>query len=175
MLAASTGGQPVAAVSAYAPQLGRQPSHLPNGREPELSGLRALLPPLIVHLDDDDGILKLIHLLLADFGGYRVQSYALARDALDFCHQTRPHLLITDISRPDIDGLTVCHLIRNDPMLRDLRVLIFSACVSHTVSLQAHVLGVGMMTKPCDPFELLDAIDGIMQAQGVTPPVRPIR
>jgi CheY-like chemotaxis protein len=156
---------------ADAPQLSGRYLAASTGREPELSGLRArAAPPLIVHVDDDDGIRMLIRFVLVDHAGYALQSFESGREVLEFCHHTRPALLITDVCRPGIDGLTLCHLIRNDPDLFDLPLIILSAYGSHAIGQQAHALGAFLITKPCGLFELVDQIDRLVLEQGYVIP-----
>ena len=144
-----------------APQLGGRRQSL-TGREPELSGLRALLlPPLIVHLDDDDILLALISLAVRRLRSYRVESFVAAEDALAFCRAMRPAVLITDVLRPDIDGLSLCGLIRADSVLSDLPLMIHSAWMG--AASQVKALGAVFVSKPCDPHSFCDQLDSLVQ------------
>ncbi len=155
-----------------APQLGGNRAVTLTGREPQLGGGRLRMPPLIVHVDDDEGIRTLMKLILEVHAGYRIVGFASGREALDFCRTTRPDILITDVRHPDIDGLTLCHLIRNDPDLLDLRLVILSACVSSSISQQAYALNATLLSKPCDPFALIGEMDQIVLEQGLAIPHR---
>lgn len=154
-----------------APQLGGHLRPTINGREPELSGLRSLIKsPLIVQVDDESSILILMHLIFERYGYSRLKTFTSAIEALAFCQETRPDLLITDIMRPDIDGLTLCRIIRDDANLHDLPLIVLSACPSYAC--QAQQIGATFISKPCLPGELIQQVDHVILASGLTPPPR---
>jgi len=140
------------------PQLGGQPHR--SGWEPKLSGVRQQLPPLIIHVDDEHGMLTLMRLILERLGSCRVLSYDHSAPALDACYDTRPALLITDIMRPnDIDGVTLCQQIRQDPLLHDLPLLILSAKSDYRLN---PLPDVAFVSKPCSARELVRVIDELV-------------
>jgi CheY-like chemotaxis protein len=146
----------------YAPQLGGRRSPF-TGREPELSGLRALLPrPLIVHVDDETALLSLMRLALERVGHFQVVSFTTTQETLDFCHHTRPDVLMTDIMRPDGDGLEMCRLVRADPDLYDLPLLVHSACASTLYECRG--LDVVYVPKPCDIAHLAGELDRLAKS-----------
>ena len=65
----------------------------------------------IMVLDDDPFILKMMQLMLQQRGLTKVQTFELARDALEECSTgIRPDILFLDINMPDIDGIQVLRL-----------------------------------------------------------------
>lgn len=143
-----------------APLLGGQSAL--TGWEPELSSARQALPPLVVHVDDDSGILHLTQIILDRFGPYRVMSFQHSAPALDACYEHHPALLITDVMRPnDIDGVTLCQWIRQDPLLYDLPLLLHTAKTDYGLQ---HLEGIAYVSKPCCPRDLVQVIDGLVEA-----------
>ena len=134
-----------------------------NGREPELSGLRRSISPLIVHVDDDTDLLMLVHHVLHVIGGYRVESFRRGTRALDFCQETKPELLITDMYRPGLDGKQLCHAIRTDSDLNDLPIIVFSACLMPALD-PVRPYGVTFLRKPCTWQEILTTVDDLIQS-----------
>lgn len=143
--------------SDLSPCLGGQNDSL-SGREPRLSRTRA---PLIVHVDDDLSTRELLALILSVSGYPWVASFDDGEAALQYCLRTRPALVITDISRPGMDGLTLCRRLRSDPMLAETRLLIHSAHCGREISLQATALRAGFIPKPCS---LPGLVEGVQQA-----------
>lgn len=134
-----------------------------TGREPELSGEHAHAP-LIIHLDDDPSFLLLMEITLARSTRYRTLSFTSSPPALEYCYVERPALIITDIVRPnDIDGITFCARIRQDPRLCDLPLLILSACADGGER-SAH-LSVSFISKPCHTHTLVDEISRLVNGR----------
>lgn len=103
---------------------------LVSGDEPELSGLRARLGgPLIAHVGDEPSMIELVSLVMRREGRYRYVGFTDGAEALAFCRQSRPALLITDLSRPGLSGVELIDYLRADDRLADLPVLIVSASV----------------------------------------------
>lgn len=128
-----------------------------TGREPEISGLRAQLPPLVVHVDDHPDLTELIRFVLENQRGLRVRSFRRGDEALAFCRAYHPNLLITDLNHMHMDGLTLVRTIRRDRFLSDLPVIVFSGrsnCLSEVLSLNAQ-----FMPKPCDWVDFIAMVD----------------
>jgi DNA-binding response OmpR family regulator len=142
-----------------APQIGGR--QLQNGREPELSGLRTrFLPPLVVHIDDEPALLDLVRLVLVRMGHYRVEGFLTGSRLIEFCHTTRPNILLTDVSRPCDNWLEVCLELRKTPCLHDLPILILTAC--RPSEFDVALLGAECLTKPFSPTELLASVSAAL-------------
>jgi DNA-binding response OmpR family regulator len=77
-------------------------------------------------VDDDSQMLDFLHTLLTPWG-FRL---TLLEDPTQFWHilrQTVPDLLILDIEMPELSGLDLCQVVRNDPDWSDLPILFLSA------------------------------------------------
>lgn len=63
-------------------------------------------PPLrVLLLDDDNFMLEIVADMLDDVGDFLVRCETDARSALAGLAEQRPHLLICDLSMPDMDGI----------------------------------------------------------------------
>ena len=67
----------------------------------------------ILVVDDDPGILKAVRTNLARHG-YRVETAAAGRDALESHARLRPDLILLDLGLPDIDGTEVIRSVREE-------------------------------------------------------------
>ncbi len=71
-------------------------------------------------------------------------------------------LLITDIEMPKMDGLTLCKKVKNDPLLKELKVILFSSLINEQMSAKCDLVGAdGYATKPQIPY-LVEMIDGML-------------
>lgn len=68
---------------------------------PSPAALRVLL------VDDHDDLRAMLGLLLERKGGYAVETAASGKQALDLAERFAPHLIISDIAMPGMDGYTM--------------------------------------------------------------------
>jgi EAL domain-containing protein (putative c-di-GMP-specific phosphodiesterase class I)/PleD family two-component response regulator len=67
--------------------------------------------PRVLVVDDDPGIRLLMNETLAK-AGFDVSEAASGVEAIEHCRQSRPDLMLLDISMPSMDGITVCSEVR---------------------------------------------------------------
>lgn len=80
----------------------------------------------ILIVDDDPIGGSLTHTLLQE-AGYDAELITDSKLVLDTVRADRPGLVILDILMPGIDGLTLCHMIKQDPAIRDTKIIMVSA------------------------------------------------
>lgn len=80
----------------------------------------------ILIVDDDAQVHKLISKMLP-LESYTVRSAYSADEALKGIGAKKPDLVILDIMMPKVSGIEVCNKIKEDPLTRDIFVLILSA------------------------------------------------
>jgi len=141
------------------PCLGGRQRELISGREPELSGLRQSTDPLIVLVDDEPTLTELIKLIFSLAGYNGLVSFPCGEGVLDYCRANRPTLLITDICHPGPNGLELCRMIREDPMLADMPVIVCSATPSQFLG-PLEEQKIAYFPKPCNLRELVEYIEG---------------
>ncbi len=74
------------------------------------------------------------------------------------------NLLITDIEMPRMDGLTLCKKVKDDPIIRDVKVILFSSLINEQMISKCEQVGAdGYATKPQIPYlvEMMDKHLGI--------------
>lgn len=125
----------------------------------------------ILSLDDDTAMLELMGLILQR-AGYQYICTSNSFEALNILRTEPVDVFTQDIMRPDIDGWDFYRLLKDDPLLCDVPVLIIT-CQAHSVDKMArlHLAPVeGYLTKPFGPMELLAAIEEILLARSKSPP-----
>ncbi len=76
------------------------------------------------------------------------------------------NLLISDIEMPKMDGLTLCKKIKDDPVLRDMKVVMFSSLINEQMAIKCDQVGAdGYATKPQIPY-LVEMMDGFLGING---------
>jgi two-component system cell cycle response regulator DivK len=88
--------------------------------------------------------------------GFEVAEAGSGRDAIEHAAALPPHVVVMDLSLPDMDGAEVIQHIRSDPRLAGSRVLVLSG---HAFP-EDRVGGLWdeFLVKPCAPDVLVGAI-----------------
>ena len=85
-----------------------------------------------------------------------------ASEGEDICNYL--NLLITDIEMPKMDGLTLCKRVKDDPVLREIKVILFSSLINDQMKVKCDSVGAdGYATKPQIPYlvQMMDRHLGI--------------
>jgi two-component system chemotaxis response regulator CheV len=78
------------------------------------------------------------------------------------------NLLITDIEMPKLDGLTLCKRIKDDSILRDIKVVLFSSLINDQMIDKCNsVHADGYATKPQIPY-LVEMMDRLLEIAPTT-------
>ncbi|HEX4351363.1 MAG TPA: response regulator, partial [Polyangiales bacterium] len=95
----------------------------PSAPEPEalemLSGKRVLVA------DDDPAVLWFFSGLLRESGAQVLQANN-GRDALSIARRKQPHLIVSDILMPKVDGFALCREVKRDALLAHVPVILLS-------------------------------------------------
>jgi len=76
------------------------------------------------------------------------------------------NLLITDIEMPKMDGLTLCKRVKDDPVLKQLKVVLFSSLINDQMRVKCDSVGAdGYATKPQIPY-LVQMMDQHLEIAG---------
>jgi PAS domain S-box-containing protein len=117
----------------------------------------------ILVVDDNDQTLQLIGYILRG-QGYEVVNAMSGSDALNLALSEKPDLVVLDLMMPDMDGLEVCRLMRADPRMAHIPIVMLTA-KAHP-SERAEGLRAGAddyITKPVDPVDLAVRVKAAFQ------------
>jgi two-component system chemotaxis response regulator CheV len=112
-------------------------------------------------VDDSTSIRKMIVSTL-ERDGYHVYSDVNGKDAWDRLLQIKEeavaagapinkflHIVVTDIEMPAMDGHNLCRRIKDDPILKDLPVILFSSLINDALFHKGQSVGADdQVTKP---------------------------
>ncbi len=110
----------------------------------------------LILLADDNADMRnyLRRLLLA--AGYRVEAVTDGALALVAAKRLRPHLVLSDVMMPNLDGFGLLAELRKDPELRDTPILLLSARAGEEAKIEGLTAGADdYLTKPFSARELL--------------------
>ncbi|MGB7538433.1 MAG: pyridoxal-phosphate dependent enzyme, partial [Anaerolineales bacterium] len=108
---------------------------LPGTTEIEMprEGLLAALNRLdfrlrkVVIVDDDPNSVRLIRRILQARGGFEISEISESTKALEFIRAQHPDLVIMDLMMPDMDGFELLELLKKDPALASIPVVVVTA------------------------------------------------
>ena len=93
--------------------------------------------------------------------GYTVEFAANGHLAVERTRLLLPHILISEILVPGLDGLSVCRAIKADPETRSVAVVIFSILAAEERALEAGA--DAFLRKPLDDRLLIESVDLLLQ------------
>ena len=111
------------------------------------------MPLTILVVDDDFGT----RLCVSDYlevSGYLVVKAENGQEALDVVEKSQPHLIITDIAMPEMDGYELVKRVRARPTFRLLPVIFLTAHTSTQDRVKGYQLGCDVYLPK--PFELIE-------------------
>lgn len=111
----------------------------------------------VVLIDDESGIRKITGIALQDWG-YLVDLAENGEAGLQACNSFLPHIVITDVKMPGMDGLQVLETIKKDHP--DMEVIVMTAFGDMDTAIRAIQLDASdFVTKPVNDKALLLALD----------------
>jgi DNA-binding response OmpR family regulator len=113
----------------------------------------------ILVVDDDINLVSLWSELLED-EGYEVEAVYNGNAALSSASVDGIDLVLLDIMLPDIDGISVCQILRNNPETKDLPIILMSA--SDALREKGRNCADATLAKPFDLARLLLLIDNLI-------------
>src|SRR6184192_1309339 len=133
-----------------------------------LSSIERNAVATLLIVDDDtsarDGLRTIF-----ETAGHKTITVRDAPEALRLLREQSCDLVMLDVELPDVDGLALCRLVRAQPKLKQLPLVVFSANDSEGLKVQAFTAGADdYIVKPSTPGELLSRINshlGIAQRE----------
>lgn len=122
--------------------------------------------PLILAVDDDPDILTLISIALGDC--YSVMTEASVERAFARLSQTRPDLIISDVTMPEVDGFEFVRRLRADPVTNTIPVIMLTGRTAEEDVVAGLNLGADdYMSKPFT----VNQLQARVQSKLLRPPV----
>jgi DNA-binding NarL/FixJ family response regulator len=120
------------------------------------------MPLTILVADDEPGI----RLSVSDYlqlAGYSVLTAETGKDALTMINAHQPHLLVTDITMPEMDGYDLVRQVRQQPAFRLLPVVFLTARTQTQERIRGYQAGCDVyLPKPFELDELAAVIRNLL-------------
>jgi two-component system alkaline phosphatase synthesis response regulator PhoP len=114
----------------------------------------------VLVVDDDAKTVELVKLYL-NRDGYRVLTAYDGVEALRLARESHPDLIVLDIMLPGIDGLEVCHTLREES---EVPIIMLTAKTTDEDKLEGLDLGADdYVTKPFSPRELAARVRAVLR------------
>lgn len=123
-------------------------------------GLEHRTDRLVVAVDDEPSVRKLIDLILSA-AGFSVLTFERPQDALSELESgLRPDVIVSDVTMPGMDGFAFCRAVRATAELRAVPFLFLTALDERASMRQGMLLGADdYLTKPFVKRELVEAVE----------------
>ena len=115
----------------------------------------------ILIVDDEADFIELVKFRLSDLPC----EFLVANDgvqALSQARQYKPDLILLDILLPDMDGLSVCEILKRQPATKKIPVIFMSALSSDVTKRTAAMQAEDFFTKPLDLERLVNRVRDIL-------------
>ena len=130
----------------------------------------------ILVVDDDREIVRLLRGYLEQ-AAYEVMCAYDGETALHILRREHPDLAVLDLMLPDRDGWEITRIVRSDPTLVELPIIMLTARVEDHDKIIGLELGADdYVTKPFNPREVVARVRAVLRrAQGQSAPPRIMR
>ena len=123
----------------------------------------------VLLVDDDIELVELMTKVLEEDGRFEVRVASNGFDAGMMVKEYQPDLIVLDVMLPDINGKEVCHRVRADLSLEDVRILCISGMIEEDKIQELKLSGADdFLHKPFDIEELIDRMCGQLDIEPVS-------
>jgi two-component system alkaline phosphatase synthesis response regulator PhoP len=122
----------------------------------------------ILVVDDDPVFVETTKTIL-ESRGYEVIIAYDGDEGLQKTNEEKPDLILLDIIMPNKDGFNVCEVLKKDPQLADIPVIILTSFAQHggqtdiPISAGLELEAEDYIDKPISPEQLLSRIESLLK------------
>ncbi|MFP4465839.1 MAG: response regulator [Candidatus Goldiibacteriota bacterium] len=121
---------------------------------------------LIAIVDDEEDIRELVAVNLKK-AGYKVKEFSNGKSLLKYMEKSSPELVILDVMMPEMDGMEVCRIIKNNDINKNIPIILLTAKSDETDKVLGLELGADdYVTKPFSPRELSARVKAVLRRPG---------
>ena len=125
--------------------------------------------PLVLIVDDVQDN-RTIYVLFLKFSGFRIAEAENGEEALQKATALLPDVIVMDLSLPVMDGWEATRRLKRDPRTKKIPVIALTGHALPEHARAAREAGCDLViTKPCLPDQLMDALRRILDAPKAQP------
>jgi CheY-like chemotaxis protein len=118
-------------------------------------------PPRVLVVDDHPDAAEVWALYLRG-EGFDVDTAHDGEEALRRVRDARPDAIVMDLNLPNLSGLDVARSLAADAATRDISLIAATGCADRSVLQAARSLFQVILSKPCDPNELVRQLHTVL-------------
>jgi excisionase family DNA binding protein len=120
----------------------------------------------VLLVDDDTDLVELMTKVLEEDGRFEVRVATTGFDAGMMVKEYRPDIIVLDVMLPDINGKEVCHRVRADINMEEVRILCISGMVEEDRIGELRMAGADdFLHKPFEIEELIDRMCSLLEME----------
>ncbi|NJP06218.1 MAG: response regulator [Chloroflexaceae bacterium] len=119
-----------------------------------------MMMTIILVVDDDPIVRDMVALLLED-DGYQTIAACNGQEALDYLHQQRPQLVMSDLLMPIIDGWTLHRAMQANSSYASIPFVVMSSVYTPDF-IQQRMMPAAVLRKPINAQRLLSTIRALL-------------
>jgi DNA-binding response OmpR family regulator len=117
----------------------------------------------VLIIEDEESILELLKINMVR-RNYEVFLAHDGNEGINIAKKEIPNIILLDLRLPDIDGWEVCSQLRQNPLTRDIKIVILSAATQKTDIDRAQACGAHVfLPKPFDIPKLISTIQALIK------------
>jgi CheY-like chemotaxis protein len=121
------------------------------------------VPARILIVEDDADARDMLTTLLTG-EGFDTLCAEDGQSGLELASSKRPDVILTDVHMPNIDGVAMIRMLRQQPHTKDIPIVVMSAYGSTLMSEAMSAGANGMLNKPAQLSHLVKMIKGLLKA-----------
>jgi DNA-binding response OmpR family regulator len=126
------------------------------------SRLNSVRSKTVLLAEDDDAIAQIVVTAL-EGDGFRIQRVSDGISAINTILETRPDVILLDLTLPQLDGYSICKMVRKADSVHHTPILVISGRTTVEDRLRAFEVGADdYVTKPFDLEELLARVEAVL-------------
>jgi excisionase family DNA binding protein len=120
----------------------------------------------VLLVDDDPDLVSTMNQALMEDGRFDVRIASNGFDAGMMVKEYRPDIILLDVMLPDINGKEVCHRVRGDSSLEDVRILCMSGLIEDDKVQELRLAGADdFVPKPFEFDHLMDRMCSLLEME----------
>ncbi len=118
--------------------------------------------PIVLLVEDNEDVARYIASCLVN--NYQVHFATNGKEGLNKAFELVPDVIISDVMMPEMDGYTLCEILKNDERSSHIPIIMLTAKVDTNARLQGLRQGAdGYLTKPFHPEELALRLNNLIR------------
>jgi two-component system, cell cycle response regulator DivK len=117
----------------------------------------------ILIVEDNEDSRDLLHFLLTT-KGYSTSTAVDGKEGVYMAKVEKPDLIITDLTMPNIDGIELTRMVRSEPEIANIPIIVYTSYGSDTANPAIEAGATQIFYKPIDFDKVLNYIDTLLES-----------